>query len=252
MRAPSRMHRFLARSSRLLAPLGLVLGVTLGGLPDASRAFPILGNLSGTGSLTIGAGTLTFLPAGFSLVNFLIVLPATGTFVPLVGTGAVLANLDASTSGVGVPLSLASFLTFAAAPLYSGTLTSIANGVFPSAACGAAPAAGQTCTPVAAAPSYLPAFDLVNTAFGSTLSFGLSGTFVDAGDASVSNFSGVVTAQFAGLSYQQVLATLVGGGTVTTASSAQFLAVVPEPATSALIGVAAVGLALAARRRTPG
>jgi PEP-CTERM motif len=252
MRPPSRLHRFLARSSRLLALLGLAFGVTLGGLPDASRSVPITGSLSGTGSLAIGAGTLTFLPPGPGPVNFGIVSPLTGAFVPLLGTGAVLANLDAITSGVGVPLSLANFLTFAAAPTYSGTLTSIANGVFSSAACGAAPAAGQTCTPLAAAPSYLPAFDLVNTAFGSTLSFGLSGTLVDSSDASVSNFSGVVTAQFAGLSYQQVLAALVGGGTVTAAYSANFLAVVPEPATSALVGVAAVGLALAARRRTPG
>ena len=252
MRAPSRLHRFLARSSRGLAPLGLILAVTLGGLPDASRAVPILGSLSGTGSLTIGADTLTFLPPGPPPVNFAIVSPSTGSFAPLLGTGAVLANLNASTSGVGVPFSLASFLTFVAQPTFSGTLTSIANGVFSSAACGAAPAAGQTCTPVAAAPSYLPAFSLVNTAFGSTLSLELSGTFVDFSDASVSNFSGVVTAQFAGLSYQQVLASLVGGGTVTAAYSANFLAVVPEPATGALVGVAAVALALAARRRTPG
>jgi hypothetical protein len=246
MRAPSRLHRFLARSSRLLALLGLALGVTLGGLPDASHSVPITGSLSGTGSLTLGADTITFLGAA----NLQIVVPATGSFVLLVGTDAVLANLNASTSGVGVPLSLANFLTFVVAPTTSGTLTSIANGVFSSAACGAAPAVGQTCTPFAAAPSYLPALNLVNTPFGSTLSFGLSGTFANAAD--VTNFSGVVTAQFAGLSYQQVLASLAGGGTVTAAYSANFLAVVPEPATGAVVGIAAVGLALATRRRSAG
>jgi len=240
MRAPSRLHRFLA-------PLGLALA--LGGLPGASQAVPITGELSGTGSLTIGFDTLTFLPPGSGPVNFQIVLPLTGSFAPLVGTGGVLANLNASTAGVGVPFSLASFLTFAAQPLWSGTLTSIANGQFSSAACGLAAAPGQICTPSAAAPSYLPAFDLVNTGSGSTLSFGLGGTFANAGD--VTAFSGVVTAQFAGLSYQQVLATLVGGGTLTSAYSASFQAVVPEPATGALVAVAAVGLALGTRRRTP-
>jgi hypothetical protein len=116
-------------------------------------------------------------------------------------------------------------------------------GVNPQAPCTAAPAVGQTCTPAfaglvtAANPLGLSAFNLQNTQTGSTASFSVSGTARRISTGEVSNFSGVYTAQFAGMSYQQLLNTLATGGSVNNASySATFMStVIPEPETTALV-----------------
>jgi hypothetical protein len=242
MHASSRVSSFWPTSL-----LALLLAAALG-VPTAARALPVTGELSTSGSLSLSLANLDFLPSGGGSGAFQVAAPSTGSFGALVGTSGTILDLDASTQPVGTPFSLPSFMTFAAAPNVMMTLTFIAPGILGSAQCAAAPAAGQTCTPSGPASSYLPALDLVNTGLGSTLSFGVSGTITDVSDASVTNFTGVVTAQFAGIPYQTLLATLAGGGTVTAAYSADFQAVVPEPATGLLVALGAGALTLARRR----
>jgi len=74
------------------------------------------------------------------------------------------------------------------------------------------------------------------------------GTVTALNDGSVTNPTGIFTAQFAGLPYQSVPATLAGGGRVSAAYSAIFQAVVPEPATGMLVSLGVAGLLLLRRR----
>jgi hypothetical protein len=274
MHAPFRVvaSAAAARSFGARTLLALALAAALASWSRPSGAAPITGDLSIAGSLTLGASTIDFQPNAGGSGSVLVLVPGTGFFAPLVGTSGTILDLDASTAPVGAALSQASFLTLAGAPAFSLTLTSIANGIFSSSDCAAAPAPGQTCTPAASslstlfddvifygplpppwnarapAAGYLPALDLVNTGLGSTLSFAVSGTLANLTDSSTSDMSGVFTAQFAGLSYQELLGTLAQGGSVSAAYSASLHAVVPEPATGLLCSLGVAGLLLARRQ----
>jgi len=95
---------------------------------------------------------------------------------------------------------------------------------------------------------------LFDVGTGTNANFGVMGT-VTGGDfgASVRNYSGVFTAQFAGLTPAQVFNTINSGGAFPVAFSAEFVvaaqSVVPEPSTYALMGTGLGMLGFFARRR---
>jgi hypothetical protein len=214
-------------------------------LSQTAFAIPI-GQFDLVGTVSFDADDIDWNPAGGGTGNATLIIPVSGAFAGLDGTSAIAKDLNSAVQPTGVPFLLADFLTFAAEPTFSLDLTFIEPGQFGSALCGAAPAAGQICTPL-----NFPSFNLVNLPSGSRLSSILS--FVVRGTASdgVSDgpFTAVYTAQFVGLSYQSVLATLGSGGTLTTSYSASF-EVVPEPGTLALVSAGLGLLALRGRRRT--
>jgi uncharacterized repeat protein (TIGR01451 family) len=185
-------------------------------LPALSHATPILGKANVTGAVTLTSTTIDFMPlAGGSGAILVEPFTQTGSFVPLAGSAGALLDLSSAGQPVGVPFVLANFLTIAADPATQRTLTFIYPGVFSAANCGAAPAAGQTCTPVGAA------FNFANTtATSSVLSFSMHGTMTNAADTT--QFAAALTAQFSAMNYQTVLATLLGGGSVSAAFSADF------------------------------
>lgn len=100
---------------------------------------------------------------------------------------------------------------------------------------------------------------LVDTGAGTSAYFGVFGT-VTGGDfgATTRNFTGLFTAQFAGMSPEEVFNQVNSGGTLPVSFSANFViedaAVVPEPSTYLLLGtgLGALGLVGLRRRRSEG
>jgi hypothetical protein len=232
------------RSFRTPAAAFLLSGL----LAAPASAVPIVGQLSILGTLSLDADAIAF-QAPIPLVgNFLTSEPSGGYFagIPGISLSGIALDLDGASLPVGIPFSLPGFLSSfqGSFSTLAFELTLIEPGAFGSGACGAAPAPGQACTPPGSAASF------VNFSTGSDVSsivsFILRGKVTaNAGDEGT--FTGLYTAQFTGLSYQEVLATIVGGGSVTASYSASF-DVVPEPGAGALLAAGLAALAL--RRRS--
>jgi hypothetical protein len=211
----------------------------------SAKADTIIGVLNTTGTARISQGSIVFV-GGTTAINS----PGTsqtGGFVALAGTTATIQNITNPPEPVG-PLNVPNFMTFMAAPNISFTLTFLLPGINGAAGCSiAVAAAGQVCTPNL--PNQSP-FNLQNTsATSSTASFQILGTELDSLTGRTANVVGTFTTPFSNLNYQQILATIAGGGTITTSFSAQFAvtaAAVPEPGAlqELMAGLLLVGLGL--------
>ncbi len=209
------MRRAIARRAALVLALAAATGVS-----SRALAAGLTGSLNGDGSLTLAGSTMTFTnsgPAGGGA--FVVDATSGGFFSPLVGTFATLQPLTAAAEPAGTTVSVPNWLVFSAAPTVSFTVTKLLSGILSSASCGAAPAAGQACTP---AGSPLNLFN--QTATSSTLSFVLEGTLVDSSSGQTAAVNAVFTAQIP-TNFQTLLTTLAGSGTVKTTYSAGFAAV---------------------------
>lgn len=188
--------------------------------------------ISGTGASTV-----------FSVSTLYAQSPQTGIFAPIAfGTAGSMQSTTLGSGANNVP----NFVTISG---FTFSQTNVSAGVFSSAVCAAAAAAGQTCSPSGTG------LDLRNTQNGMTLSFQTSGTLTGPGIVTTDDYTGVFTTQFT-TTYQQFLATLASGGTVTTSWSATFTAApattAPEPNTFALLGTGLLGLAGGIRVRRRG
>jgi len=171
---------------------------------------PLTGILNGTGSLVLSPSGITFVNAGTG--TFKVDITSTGSFAPLALTTASIQSIGQAVVA-GTPTSVPNFITFAAQPTASVTLTLLLPGAFTSAACAAAPAVAQTCTPTGSP------FSFTNvTATSSTVSFAIAGTASNAG--APSSITAVFTAQLSDRSYQSVLASLAAAGSLATTYSA--------------------------------
>lgn len=208
------------------------------------------GAFSVGGAVSLSSTGLDF--SGTSIVGSIgggatrIVPLSSGSFLPLVGTLANQQNLLFASHPAGVPIDLDNFLTFQAAPNMTFDLTELQAGVFASTTCFDPPAWGQRCSfhPL---PTILP-YEFVNLPGGSVLSFGVDGLFEDFTGSVPS--SAIYSLQFVGMSYQQVLATIFGGQSITGPFSATYASSstssVPEPASWLLL---VAGAAVIRRRR---
>lgn len=224
----------------------LALGfVAVLSVPVAARASLLTGALNFTGSATISSGSIAFDDDNVFNIN-----PAAtqiGSFAVLGGTSGSIENITEATGVLDVP----DFITFAAAPNLSITLTYLLPGIDGAAGCTDSPAAaGQVCTPDTPAQSPL---NLQNTfSTSSTASFAILGIEVDSLTGDTIPITGEFTMPFADQNFQELLETIYGdSGTGTTSFSAQIATVpgttgtVPEPGNLILMlaGIGVMGLA---------
>ena len=242
----------LTRQLALFVPLALSLVV----FPGRSNASLLIGTLNTTGVVNVSLAKIVFgAPTGTNGPLFVNADPApgvpaqTGGWESIEGTQAVIQNFNEAVEPVGVPLNIPNFITFAAAPNISITLTLLIPGIDGAAGCSAAPPmAGQVCTPNVPAQS---PYNLQNTsATSSTASLRILGTEVDSSTGMTTPVTGTFSQPISDMNYQQILATVNGGGTFTTTFAAQFTTV-PEPANFIPIasGMLLLGIGTLARRR---
>lgn len=209
------------------------------------------GVLNITGSVQISNGEIQFAPFNGVSGDFLIGVPGTGVFAPLLGTTGNVLDLNSATEPVNQMVNVPDFMTFNAAPNLSFTLTELPQGTDP--LCDPnnlpPPAAGQACT--------LPGtpYDLTNqTANSSTASFAVIGYVVDTNNPGVQTpFTGVFTTQFQE-NFQSLVATVLSGGEVSATFSATFTATsvaTPEPASTVTMlsgGLLLIGIGVLGKR----
>ncbi len=166
-------------------------------------------------------------------------------------------DLNNSMEPINVMVNIPDFMTFAGAPNLSFTLTELLGG-YP----------GRLPRPAADGRSELHArpvrlYNLNNqTAMSSTAGFTVNGYVVDTNNPGVQTpFSGIFTTQFANESLQQVVQTIVTGGTLDATYSAEFITTpvtgTPEPGTMftllagglLMLGIGTFGKRIQASRR---
>lgn len=179
-----------------------------------------LGN--GNGMISTGGDTTLMYYNGSSTV-------ALGT-----GTAGTVNDLPGPPGPVG-------FFAFPTAPALHFTLTSIGPGVTTTACAGLS--AGQSCSVFLGSP-----FILTATSTGTAVTLDAMGIVTDASPFT-SNWFGAFTTQLPGVTAASIQSTILAGGSVTSTFSGEFVAVVPEPLTSVLIGAGLIALVAFKKRK---
>jgi hypothetical protein len=211
---------------------GAVMATTVFAAAMPAHSAAITGTLGFSGTLTATSTSFDFLPAGGGTGDFAISQFAaanTGFFSGLTNTAGLIRDFTSATLPINTPVTFTNFLTFAAAPTVSFTVTRLPSG---------------TTSP------------LIPTTFTQngtnvTAAFSVIGFFVDSTAPAVQYAGGgSFTTQIPDTTVAAVLATLGSGGSFSPVYSATFTSV-PEP--DVLPSVLGLGMvlsgAVAVRRR---
>lgn len=183
------------------------------------------------------------------------VTTSTGSFMQYNGTFGMETDLTTATAPLNTPFSIPNYITFDLNANETIQLTFIPLGTnTPSTSC----AGLAHCTPSntllasASNPGGLSAFNLDQSATGTTATFDVMGTIHDSSGASAA-ITGIYTAQVAGMNPQQLLSTIIAdqttGGFNDTYSAQFTFTVVPEPMTLSMMGAGLLALGFLGRRR---
>jgi len=206
----------------------------------------IVGTFNGAGSLSASGSPGIGQPVTLTFTSPLIAVPSlNGIFSPIpIGSTGTVQNVTVGTGAFSVP----NFISIAG---YTFSLTNVAPGSFSPANCAIVVAvAGQTCSPPGTP------FNLSNLSNGkgglnTSAAFNVSGN-VTSPSSAVNPYTGIFTAQFTNMSYQDLSAAIDAGGTVPVSYSLTIqasMATVPEPATLGLLASGIAALVVVARRR---
>ena len=208
----------------------LVFGLVLI-LSVSAQAVPITGTLNIMGEVQIDATHFDWLPLGGGDGSFNIGSSSTGSFTGLGGTLGSAIDLDSALQPVGLPFLLKFYLRLIAEP----NMTFDLNFIYPGATSGA--------------------LTLTDTPTGATIAWGVQTIATRGSTGESSCYTGSYSSQINALTSSQVLATLAGGGAITTTYSASFspssCQVVPLPGTAPLVltGLAVLFWPLVRRRQ---
>lgn len=209
-------------------------------VPLAATADTITGTLSVSGTIEISEDSIAFVgPVSLG--------PAQqGGFTALAGTMGAIRNITNPPYAPGVIFPTPDFIAFFIVPNITITLLELEPGLEGAAGCTSTPpVGGQICTP---AQSPFNLFNLSSTS--SIASFSILGVENDTLTGDAIPVSGLFTIPLADESFQTLLATVVGGGTVSSSFAAQITTdtssapSVPEPGTLSMmaIGMLAIGM----------
>jgi len=214
----------------------------------AAQASLITGVLGITGTATITLGAIDFQNLAFTINP---AAAETGGFVALANTTGTIQNITNPPDATGIALNQPSYMTFAAAPNITFTLTLLRAGIDGSAGCSnPVPAAGQVCTPNV--PNQSP-FNLQNlSTTSSSADFNILLTEVDSSTGQTIGVTGAFTEPFTTSTFQLLEAEVQAGQAVTTPFSAQFATLgTPEPSSllELMMGMGLVGISFIYRKK---
>jgi hypothetical protein len=227
----------------------------------AALASPITGTFNIAGTITATASTITWVSniSPFPAEQAVIGPSGTGSFAlpGIAGSTITIRDLNSATAPVGSTFGPSAFISFdSPAAIAAGFPTLDINFIFPgiysAAACGSAPAVGQSCTP--SQPGAPSPFNFVNNPPGPPIGPQTTATFVFTGVTSdgLEAWRGNFTSSFS-VPYQSVLAALAANGSVTQTFAATFTLIpvsVPEPVTLSLVGFALCGASIIRRKKS--
>jgi hypothetical protein len=250
----------------------LRLLVGLGALAGALSATPITGRLVLNGITLVGdtPTTIDFNYPGCGDVGvpwctpppdatssstgqFIVGSGSSGSFFSLIGTTGTINSFDSTIAPVDTPINY----NLISIPGLGGDifLTQVHSGSYSFADCTAAPAPGQTCTPILPDGSKSP-LELSNSPGSPINSHALFSVnvMVTSPTGEVSTGTGTFSTDFSGFSYQTLLQHALAGDVITTGYHGDLTLTftpIPEPSTVGFVlsGIGLIALGIVRRRR---
>jgi hypothetical protein len=240
----------------------LFVALLVGGV--CLNATPITGRLilnATSNSVGVNLTTTDFnyaggVPSDLTFGTFNIGVGSTMSFAAFIGDSGLVRSFNNTDVPLGVPTSYANFIQIPTpTPTIEFVLTQLIPGSFGMADCTAAPAPGQTCTPPIPGGSPIELSNSSNGTGGinTHADFNVDVQAINLLTGETSNGVGTFSTDFSNTSLQQLLSTVLAGGTVTSGFGGDFTIVfsstTPEPPTMLFLAGGLLVLGSTVRRK---